>query len=174
MRKVRNLDGFELYASGDKLVFTGRGVRTVVFEVNPVGPCVAYLYKKVGKADQRMLIGWTEVPETFEVNVEGDVWVQLEPSAEVWVRHKADKVAGPNPGEDQTFTRMEKMGLYADDLTIALHRQATLNNIIAHRENFARDSYQRRLEARLEEMGETIKKLTPKEEASADDKSAAE
>lgn len=164
MRKVRNLEGFRLYGEGDKLVFAGNGKRTVTFEVNPVGPVVAYLYSGVGKSATRVLIGWTEVPETFEVNVDGDVWVQLEPSAEVWVRHSKIAVAAPNPSDGQTFTRMEKMGLYADDLTIALHRQAVLNNIVSHREGFARDAYQRRLEARLEEMSDTIAKLTPKSE----------
>lgn len=164
MRKVRNLNGFKLYAQGDQLHAPGTGVRSVSFEVNPVGPCVVYLYtqpegKKVEPV--RVLVGLVEQQETLEVTVEGVGWFQLEPSAEVWVRHKWQKVTNPNPGAGKTFTRMEKMGVEQDEIGTALHRQSVLQKIATGRENYARDAYQRQLEKQIAELGERIALLTP-------------
>lgn len=164
--KIRNLSGFEQYETGDKLLAPGDGVRVVSFDVNPVGPCVVYLYTKHPgvKEPTKTLACVVEKMETLDVTVEGDAWFQLEVSSEAWVRHKFKRVVNPNPGQGETFTRMEKMGLYADELSIALHRQAVVNRIVQHRESYAQDAYQRQLESRVESLAALVAKLTPKEE----------
>lgn len=173
--RVRNLEEYELYGVGDKLMCPGEGARTVSFDVNPVGPVVVRLYTKVpGKKEPvAKLVGWAERQETFDVTVKGECWVQLEPSMEVWVRHKWKRVVNPNPGEGETFTVMEKMGLYVDDIGVALHRQAVLAKIANDRENYGRDAYQRQLETQLLELNKRIEALQPsKQEPPVDDNPA--
>lgn len=161
--KVRNLKDYERYEEGDKLLLPGEDVRVVTFDVNPVGPCVVRLYTRHPgvKEPSSVLVGWCEHAETFDVTVEGQCWVQLEPSGEAWVRHKFRRVANPNPSEGETFTRMEKMGLYVDEIGVALHRQAVLQSIAASREGYVRDAYQRQLEKDLVDMRAQIAALTP-------------
>lgn len=162
--KIRNLSGFEPYGVGDKLLAPGSDVRVISFEVNPIGPCVVWQYTrhKGVKEPAKVLACVVEKLETLDITVDGDVYFELEPSQEVWVRHKFKRVVNPNPNQGETFTRMEKMGLYTDELSIALHRQAVVNRIVQHRESYAQDAYQRQLEKRVEALAATIERLQPK------------
>lgn len=169
MRKVRNLKQFAKYTADDAIVIDGPvKTRVIAFDVNPYGPVAIYFDAvEMGQTKVkpvRTFVGWCETPETFEVTVDNTGYIVFEPTGEVWVRYVGAPVVNPNPGAGQTFTRMEKMGLYADDLTIALHRQAVINNIVTGRQNLQRDSYQRQLEGKLQELSDTIAKLTPKKE----------
>jgi len=175
MRKVRNLSEYKKFMHGDFLVVPTQGVRVISFEVNPYGPVAMYwqprpqVTKKGEEPPERMFIGATDEPDEFHVTVDGPGEVVFEPSSEVWVRHQLVKATNPNPGEGETFTRMERMGIHVDEIGAALHRQAVMNRIVAHRENYARDVYQGRLEKQMADLTATIAKLTaPREEAESE------
>lgn len=158
---IRNIDKFVRYETGDKIHYDGHGPRTIAIEIIPVGPCVIRLHRatdKKGAAGQ--VVAMLERHETVKVDISGDVAVSLEPSGEVWYaaqRITVTKIAQ----DDASLTRLEKPGLYMDELSIALHRQATLQRIQANQLEEQRSAYTTQLERRLEQMAARIEELVP-------------
>lgn len=158
------------------LGFPGEGRRTVEVTLNSVGPCVvraAPWLKRGTKAEafgDAVLVGCFEGMETYQVTVQDDYALLLEPSGEVWALRDMTPVA--LPVEQISLTRLEKPGLYMDELGIALARQATLSRMLesersseaAMRRREADADLTRReaaLEARLKGLDEKIAALTP-------------
>lgn len=169
MRRIKNITEFYAYeVDHTELVYhanTDDGMISGELEINTVGPCVARLQlpnegKKPGKA---WLLGTYEGHETISFSIDAPLArVVLEPSGEVWWRRSEVFASNANPNPEETFTRMEKPGLYQDELGIALHRQATLNRIYAAQEGAVADAHTKRLERMIAEMSDKIEALTPK------------
>lgn len=163
---IRNIDKFARYEAGEKIHYDGYGARTIAIDVVPVGPCVMRLHRadaKKGEAGQ--VIAILDRQETVKVDVKGDVAVSFEPAGELW--YAAQRITVTKIAQDEaSLTRLEKPGLYMDELSIALHRQAVLQRIQANQLEEARTAHTTQLERRLADMASQIEALAkPAEEA---------
>lgn len=161
MKRVKNVQDFVQYDETTNLVFKSNdesGVISAELEINTVGPCVVRLQlpnagKKVGNV---YLVGVYEGLDKVHFAIAApEARLVFEPSGEVWFRHNEVPQGIPDTGEE-TFTRLEKPGLYLDDLSLALHRQSVLQNIAETRRNVNADAYQRRLEKTIDELSAKI------------------
>lgn len=174
MKKMRiaNLDQWAV-PKGGVITWQGSGRRQVAIEVNPVGPVVAYYMQGEGKAQTKTLLAVLDEPtevifhgeDNFAVHLEGEAWVRRDQTP-IFVEADPDLVS---------FTRFEKVGLYHDEIGMALHRQAILQRLSAA--DGAHETSQRaqRLEAQLGEVNDLVKTLVAERDArAAADKKAAE
>lgn len=170
VKRIDNVDQYTQWKKTHRIEFRANestGIINGEIELNTVGPCVARLAVAADEDGpaQVYLLGCVEGLETLRFAVMANrAAVVLEPSAEVWFRKQDTFVVGDNPNPDETFTRMEHMGLEMDELGIALHRQNVLNQIQTGRENRERDNYSRQLERRLDDMAHIIKTLQAPQE----------
>lgn len=159
-RVVRNIKDFQRVAEVSNIQFGGEGSRQVELELNPVGPVTVYMVQpgeKKGEA-QEWLVAVVDSHEMLCFEGHGVFAVRLEPSHEVWVRRSEHTVV---TGEDSgdTLTRMEKQGLYLDDLSIALHRQAILTRIQQEEDGRQRKSHADSLERKLDATSKLVEEL---------------
>jgi len=166
---IRNIHKYSQFETGDKIYFDGEGARTIAIEVIPLGPCAVRWNRVLNKKPVAQLVAVVDRHETVKVDVSGDGFVTLEPSAEAWFyaqRITVTKIAQ----DDASLTRLEKPGLYMDELSIALHRQAVLQRIQANQLEETRTAYTTQLERRLADMASQIEALAkPAEEAPPQD-----
>ncbi|QCS37231.1 hypothetical protein [Tortoise microvirus 72] len=176
--RIKNIEQFQQWDAKASIVYraNGGGEEEVIsgsIEFVAVGPVTIRLQlPDVGKKPgPSYLLGTYEgvAVETVIFAIAAPV-VRLvfEPSGEVWFRKQDIFQAPENPNPDETFTRMEKPGLYMDDLSIALHRQSVLQRIHEGRQNVERDNYTAQLERKLRELGDTVEKLKPKPKPEAE------
>lgn len=160
---------------GGSLGFPGAGRRTIEVRLNSVGPCVVRcapwdMGNKKEPFGEAVLVGCFEGQETFQVTVNGHAALLLEPTVEVWALRDMSPVA--MQVEQISLTRLEKPGVYMDELGIALARQATLSRMLESQRSSERSRLQREadaqlsareadLEKRLKGLDERIAALTP-------------
>lgn len=172
MRRIHNIEQFKPIKEA---VFQGQpGQNKVIeIEVNAIGPVVVWLQLKRGKTVTKHLLGCHDGLESYATVFDADnAGILIE--GEAYTRIVRGKVAEENPSGDETYTRQEKLGLYVDELGVALHRQSILQGIASQRENLERDNYQRMLERRLGELTTQIEKLQPAPAPEPDTKEEAQ
>lgn len=167
MRKVNNITALSLWGVGEELTYRNEHAQNPVMQelrLVSVGPCAVFIVPPTskGKDDKLYLLGVFEGDETFQFAFPAfEYKVIVDPSGPVYYASPTGEVA-QDVGEVKSFTRLEKPGLYMDELGIALHRQAVLSRISAARENVTKDAYQRQLERQLAELSEQVAALTPR------------
>lgn len=167
MRRLKNVEDFVKYddTTDHMLTFKANeetGMVSGEFEVKVVGPCAAFVHlPDVGKnPGPRYLLCLIDADDTIVFSVKAPMArVVLQPSAEVWFRKRTVFQSADNPNPDQNFTRMEKPGLYQDELGIALHRQAVLNRIQQTASETASAAAARRMAKQLEDLTGQIAEL---------------
>lgn len=157
MKKLRiaNLDQYAQPKDG-LIVYKGTPKRTVALEINPVGPVAAYLVT-AGKKPERYLLAVIDDPTEISFTWKGDFAVQLE--GEAWVRRDQTPVFVEADPELPVYTRFEKVGLYHDEVGMALHRQAVLQRLQASGSADETSLRAQRLEDQLAKQGKLIEEL---------------
>lgn len=153
--RVANLDQWARPADGI-IAYVGTPKRTVALEINPVGPVVAYL-KEPGKGGHRILLAVIDEPTEITFTWEGNFNVELE--GEAWVRRDQTPVFVEADPDLPVYTRFEKVGLYHDEVGMALHRQAVLQRLQAADGADETSLRARRLEERLAKQDALIAEL---------------
>jgi len=167
MRHIKNIDRWYRVANNTLLVYEGDAERTVEIAINAVGPCVARLvavHQEKGKwvpQGDPFLLGLVEGGrEDFRWTANGNFAVVLETTGEAWVYRDMTPVSVQADESLEVFTRMEKAGLYMDDLGIALHRQAVLQRLQHKQQRELADDYTQSLEQRLQVLADQVEALT--------------
>lgn len=163
VKHVKNLDRWYLVPEKKGVPFEGTLSREVEMKVMCVGPCVLYVTGLAnGKAvGDRMLLGYVDGgEETFRWRMAGNFAVTFDASGEVWVYRDQTPVGAEAPN-GKSMTRVEKAGLYVDELGHALHRQAVLQRLATRQKTDQETAYTRGLEKRLEELVATVAALKP-------------
>lgn len=162
VKHIRNLDRWNKVVDGEVL-FTGAQARGGEIIVNSVGPCVVH-YVPLGPdgkpSGDEVLLGCSEGLETYRWDSRGPCMIVLEPSGEVWVYRDQTPLAKPAEN-GVSMTRVEKAGLYMDDLGMALHRQAVLQRMARMQATEEDTRYTRGLEERLEALSALVATLRP-------------
>lgn len=142
---------------GGIILYRGTGARTVSLEINPVGPVVAYYVQGQGKKLEKTLLAVLDEPTELIFMGDGDFAVQLE--GEAWVRRDQTPIFVEADPELKPYTRFEKVGVYHDEIGMALHRQATLQRLV-DADGAAESSMRaRRLEQTLETTTRQLEEL---------------
>lgn len=125
MKKLRvaNLDQWAIPQG--RIVYHASGFKTHAIEVNPVGPVVVYLTN--GKKGHRVLVGVIDEPTEVQFGWDGPCMLELE--GEAWVRRDRTPIFSEADPDAVSYTRFEKVGLYHDEIGMALKRQATLQRL---------------------------------------------
>lgn len=167
MKRIRNVLAFQRY---EKFIVVDApqvdGKVSIEMELRTVGPAVARVsvFPNGAKKAVSYLLGVFEDGDTINVSVDApQVVLSFDEGTEVWYRDLTVPIGKENPDPSKTFTRMEKPGLYMDELGIALHRQAVLGRIAERRQNFQRDQYQSQLEGELTRLRGLIEAMAPTE-----------
>lgn len=168
MKRVKNLD--QWYKVTGPIVFDNPMGGTHEVELNPIGPCVARLQLGVVedgkfKPDKGagVLLGLIDQLDGYQFTVTQPCAVHLE-AQEVWARRDQTPVAVPFDPESPSFTRLEKAGLFVDEIDVLLHRQSVLQRLSASQALGEERQKSERLERRLDELVAQITALTPKVE----------
>jgi len=165
--RIRDLDRWYKVENG--LLFQGEALRTVAVEVSTVGPTmvlvVPYTLDKAGRPtydrDEAVFGGVVEGRETIEVTWGGNFALAFDMEAEVWALRDQTPVAIPSDPDLPKFTRFEKQGLFVDDLSVALHRQAVLTRLAEKSKIEAQNVREAGLQQQLAELAAQVKALTP-------------
>lgn len=152
--RIANLDQWAQPKDG-RIRYEGTPRRTVALEINPVGPVVAYLLQDGKKA--RLLLAVIDEPTEISFTWEGDFTVELE--GEAWVRRDQTPVFVEADPALPVYTRFEKVGLYHDEVGMALHRQAVLQRLQALDGADESSLRAQRLEDQLAKQGKLIAEL---------------
>lgn len=165
--RIRDLDRWYKVENG--LSFHGEAMRTVAVEVSTVGPTmvlvVPFQLDKAGRPtydrDEAVFGGVVEGRETIEVTWGGNFALAFDVEAEVWALRDQSPVAMPADPELPKFTRFEKQGLFVDDLSVALHRQAVLTRLAEKSKVEAQNVREAGLQQQLADLEAKVKALTP-------------
>lgn len=162
MKKLRiaNLDQWAQPKDGI-ILYKGTPKRTVALEINPVGPVAAYLLEG-GKKGARVLLAVIDEPTEISFTWEGDFAVELE--GEAWVRRDQTPVFVEADPALPVYTRFEKVGLYHDEVGMALHRQAVLQRLQATGSADESSLRAQRLEEQLAKQGKLIEELLARQQ----------
>lgn len=162
--RIANLDQWAKPAGG-LIVYEGSGPRHVSLEINPVGPVVAYYLQGEGKTMSKVLLAVVDEPTELMFSGDGNFSVQLE--GEAWVRRDQTPIFVEADPELSSYTRFEKVGLYHDEIGMALQRQAVLQRL-ANMDGAAESSLRaRRLEEQLQSTNDLVLKLQAQLDAQA-------
>lgn len=173
--RVRDIDRWYKVTSG-ALAFHGDKLRTVAVTVSSVGPTrvmvVPFTVNSKGQntwlEDDAVLGGVVEGREAIEVTWGGNFALIFDEGVEVWALRDNTPVSVPADPALPKFTRFEKQGLFMDELSVALHRQAVLTRLATKSETEAATRREVALQDKLEEMSRAIAALAPKPDAKPD------
>lgn len=165
--RIRDIDRWYKVEAG--LAFYGEAMRTVAVEVSTVGPTMVlvlpFILDKAGRPtynrDDAVFGGVVEGRETIEVTWGGNFAIAFDVESEVWALRDQSPVAMPSDPDLPKFTRFEKQGLFVDDLSVALHRQAVLTRLAEKSKVEAQNVREAGLQQQLADLAAQVRALTP-------------
>jgi len=178
MQKINNIVAMQEWPVGGLITIkNGDSHEPTMQELTmvAVGPCVVIITPKAERRKDAptYVLGVFEGRETFQFAFPGEeYYLSVEPSGPVYYASPLGAVA-VDVGEVPFFTRMEKPGLYMDELSFALHQQSVLTRIAASRERMEADAYQRDLEGQLDSLRATVEGLTAARQEAQDEAAKA-